>query len=82
MQRNNDLKKYKKEIISIEKKIDKLKTEVMKIEQDIEAKADEGWSVQAKLTDEMNAKLSEIDELELNWLDISEQIEIAEAELK
>lgn len=80
MQRSNDLKKYKKDIMSIEKKMDKLKEEVKKLEKDIDEKAAEGWSIQAKLTDEMNAKKAQIEDLEMEWLDLAERIEIAEIE--
>jgi ATP-binding cassette subfamily F protein uup len=80
MQKRNELKKNKREMQNIEKKIEKLKEEASVLEKQIADSADEGWTFLAKLTDEMNGKLEEVDDKEMRWMELAEMIEEAEAE--
>jgi len=78
MQRQNGLKKNKREMKNLEQKMEKLKEGVVVLEGKIEASSDEGWTVLAELTEKMDATKEDIDEMELRWLELAEAVELAD----
>jgi ATP-binding cassette subfamily F protein uup len=76
----NELRKMKKEISNLENAMDKLKPKAAKIQSEIDSSGDEGWTVLAELTDKLNAINEEVDEREMRWLELSEEVEALEAE--
>lgn len=79
-QRNN-IKQLKREMESLEKSMEKLKqTATLKQkEMDDGSSTAAGWSVLAALTDEWNAIHERINEQEMKWMELAEQLEEADA---
>jgi len=81
VERRNAIKKINKEMSSLEKKIEKLKTQADGMQLDIDnTDPGEGWTVLAELTDKMNALTEDADEKEMRWLGLAEELEEKEAE--
>eukprot|EP00586_Coscinodiscus_wailesii_P012917 CAMPEP_0172497516 /NCGR_PEP_ID=MMETSP1066-20121228/101092_1 /TAXON_ID=671091 /ORGANISM="Coscinodiscus wailesii, Strain CCMP2513" /LENGTH=740 /DNA_ID=CAMNT_0013270341 /DNA_START=66 /DNA_END=2289 /DNA_ORIENTATION=+ len=78
-ERRNELRKMKKEMLSLDTKMDKLKEEAGKLQKEIDGSADEGWSVLADLTSKLNSINEDVEEMELRWLELAEELEEAEA---
>jgi len=80
-ERRNELRKRKKEITNVENAMEKLKPKVAKLQKEIESTSgDEGWTVLAELTDKLNAVIEELDDKEMRWLELAEEVEELEAE--
>lgn len=73
--RMNSIKKMKKDFAKIEPLIEKLKTKAAELQNSIDNSSDEGWTVLAELTDNLNKVEAEIEEKELEWLELAEQLE-------
>jgi ABC transport system ATP-binding/permease protein len=76
----NVLRKAKKDMSNLERDIDRLKEHAKKLQHEIDASSDKGWSVLAELTDKINALSASIDAQELAWMELAEQVEELEAE--
>ena len=76
--RMNSIKKMKKDLAKIEPQIEKLKAKATELQSSIDNSTDEGWTVLADLTDSLNKVEEEIEEKELEWLEIAEQLEALE----
>jgi ATP-binding cassette subfamily F protein uup len=77
----NILKRAKKDMENLDKAMEKLKAKATKVQKDIEGtSSDEGWSVLAALTDDLEKLNEEIDEKELRWMELAEILEEAEVE--
>ena len=76
----NATKKMKRELGKIESSTDKLKAKAEGLQVEIDGSADEGWTVLAGLAEQLQAINDEIEEKELQWLEIAEQLEELEAE--
>lgn len=77
-QRNN-IKQVKREIENLEKSMDKLKAKATLKQKEIDDSSTAGWSVLAALTDELNKINETIDEQEMRWMELAEQLEEADA---
>lgn len=76
--RMNSIKKMKKDLARIEPLIEKLKGKAVELQSAIDNSSDEGWTVLADLTDSLNKVEEEIEEKELEWLELAEQLEALE----
>ena len=76
--RMNSIKKMKKDLARIEPLIEKLKGKAAELQSSIDSSSDEGWTVLADLTDSLNKVEEEIEEKELEWLELAEQLEALE----
>jgi ATP-binding cassette subfamily F protein uup len=76
--RMNSIKKMKKDLNRIEPLIEILKTKATELQSAIDNSAEEGWTVLANLTDNLNKVKEEIQEKELEWLELAEQLEALE----
>ena len=76
--RMNAVKKMKKDLAKIEPLIEKLKAKAVELQSSIDSSSDEGWTVLADLTDSLNKVEEEIEEKELEWLELAEQLEALE----
>lgn len=76
--RMNSIKKMKKDFAKIEPLIEKLKAKAAEIQSSIDSSSDEGWTVLADLTDSLNKVEGEIEEKEMEWLELAEQLETLE----
>lgn len=74
----NAIKKMKKDLARIEPLIEKLKAKAAELQSSIDNSSDEGWTVLADLTDSLNKVEEEIEEKELEWLELAEQLEALE----
>lgn len=79
-QRRNAIKKMKRELSKIEPAIEKLKTKAKEIQAKIDDSSDEGWTVLAELTEKVQALNEEVDEKEMEWLEIADELETLERE--
>jgi ABC transport system ATP-binding/permease protein len=79
-QRNN-AKQLKRDMESLEKSIDKLKIKATSKQKEIDESSAAGWSVLAALTDELNTMNETIDEQEVQWMELAEQLEVTEVEV-
>jgi ATP-binding cassette subfamily F protein uup len=77
--KRNMLQKYKRELNTLEPAIEKLKAKSVDLEKQISGKSDEGWSVLADLTEQMNVLQNDIDEKEMRWMELAEIMEEEEA---
>jgi len=77
----NLIRSHKKEILNLERAIEKLKPKAAEVQQSIDStSSDEGWSVLADLTEQLNSINEEMDEKEMRWLEIAEELETLEAD--
>lgn len=76
----NFVRSAKKEMLNIERALEKLKKKAADAQVEIDGtSSDEGWTVLAELTDKLNALNEEIEEKELRWLELGEELEQIEA---
>lgn len=80
LERRNTIKKLKRELGKIEPAIEKLKARVADLSQQMDKSANEGWTVLADLSQQLEKVKEEIEEKELEWLDMAEELEILEEE--
>lgn len=78
MEQRNKLKKLKKDLQRIEAAIEKLKAEASEYQTKIDNSSDEGWTVLAELTEKMDKVNEQVDEKEIEWLEIAEELESLE----
>jgi len=77
----NFVRQAKKEMLNIERSLEKLKSEAEALQAEIDGtSSDEGWSVLADLTDKLNTLNEEIDEKEMRWLELGEELERIDSE--
>ena len=74
-EKKNLIKKLERDIERIESDIKKLKQKKDSIQVEMDLSIDKGWSVLADLTNQMNKISEDIDNKELRWLDMAEQLE-------
>lgn len=65
---------------NIENALEKLKPHAVELQTKIDNSGDKGWSVLAELTEKLDAVNEQIDEKELQWLELAEELELAEAQ--
>lgn len=72
----NVVRRAKKEMQNIERELERLKAQAEKVQSDLDAtSSDDGWTLLAELTDELNALNDQIEEKELRWLEVGEELE-------
>lgn len=77
----NLVRQSKKEMLNIERSLEKLKPKAADAQSEIDGSSnDEGWTVLAELTDKLNGINEEIDDKEMRWLELAEQIEEVDSE--
>jgi ATP-binding cassette subfamily F protein uup len=74
-ERQNSLRKLKKEMSSLETSMEKLKSKIAQLQEEIDSSSEEGWSVLAELTDKLNQEKAKLEEKEFRWLEVAEEIE-------
>lgn len=80
LERRNAIKKLKRELGKIEPAIDKLKSKVVELQAQIDKSANEGWTVLADLSQQVEKVEEEIEAKEVEWLDLAEALEKLEDE--
>jgi ATP-binding cassette subfamily F protein uup len=79
----NMIRRAKKDMENLEKIMDKLKIKAAALQKEIDdTSSDEGWSVLADLTEKLGQMNEQIEEKELQWMELAEQMEGAEVEVK
>ncbi|KAL9186085.1 hypothetical protein ACHAXT_005323, partial [Thalassiosira profunda] len=79
-ERTNAIKKMQRELGKIEPAIEKLKAKAEGLQKEMDSSADEGWTVLADLTEQLQKVNEEIDDRELEWLEVAESLEALEEE--
>lgn len=74
-EKRNLIKKLERDIEKIESDIQKLKQKKDVIQIEMEKSAEKGWSVLADLSNQINQIAEDIENKELRWLELSEQLE-------
>ena len=77
----NFVRKCKKEMSNIENAVEKLKAKADKLQEELDDSSEEGWTVLADLTDQLNKVKDEIDEKEMRWLELGEELEELDVDL-
>ena len=77
----NFVRRNKKEMKNLETAMEKLKIKAETLQKEIDNSSEEGWTVLADLTDQLNAINDEVEEKELRWLDLAEELEEVETEV-
>jgi ATP-binding cassette subfamily F protein uup len=80
-EQRNAVRRAKKEMADVEKVIDKLKEKAAALQEELDSSSDEGWTVLADLTEQLNQVNDEIDEKELRWMELAELVEQSEVEV-
>lgn len=71
----NFIRQAKKEMINLERALEKLKTKAESIQSEVDNSSKEGWSVLADLTAQLEELNTKIEEKELRWLELAEELE-------
>jgi len=78
-ERRNAIRRAKKDMDNLEKSMEKLKAEASAIQKEIDDSVDQGWSVLADLTEKLDVINSQVEEKELRWMELAEEVEEAES---
>ena len=70
----------KRELGKIEPAIEKLKAKAQVLQTEIDSSSEEGWTVLADLSEKMQTINDEIEEKEMEWLEVAENLETLEEE--
>lgn len=73
--RQNDLKKLKREMSSLDKEIEKQQSKASKLQTEIDESTDKGWSHLADLTAQLDEVNTTLDEKETRWMEVAEILE-------
>lgn len=76
----NFVRQAKKDMTNLERAVEKLKAQAQDLQSQIDGSSDEGWTVLANLTDELNKTNEAIDEKEMRWLELAEELEGVEVD--
>lgn len=76
----NAIRRAKKDMTNLENSMEKLKTKAAAVQKEIDGSSAEGWGVLAELTEKLNSLNEEVDEKEMEWLEVAEMLETAEAD--
>jgi ABC transport system ATP-binding/permease protein len=77
----NNIRQARKDLENAERAIERLKLQSAKKQKEIDDSSTAGWSVLAGLTDELNQINESIEQKELQWMELAEQLEEAEVEV-
>ena len=73
----NTLRRAKKDMDNLEGSIEKLKAQATELEASMSQKSNGGWSVLAELTEKLQKVNEQIEEKEIQWMELAEQLEEA-----
>lgn len=82
-ERRRAANKAKKEMKKLEKSMEKLKASANELQQELDEASStdgQGWTVLAELTDKLQNTNDQLEEQELEWLELAEQVELAQAD--
>lgn len=74
-EQRNTLRKHQKEMKNVENRMEKLQDKITELEKELEERSEEGWSVLAEVTEQLNAVSADFEESELRWLELAELVE-------
>lgn len=74
----NFIRKAKKDMNNLENAMEKLKVEAEKIQTELDISSEEGWTVLADLTAKLEEVNAAIEEKEMMWLELAEELENVE----
>jgi ATP-binding cassette subfamily F protein uup len=77
----NAVRKAKKEMDKVDKAMEKLRAKASSLQEELDDSADEGWTVLADLTAQLDKVNEQIDEKEMEWLELADIVESAEVEV-
>lgn len=80
-EQRNAVRQMKKDLRNLENAIERLKPKAIELQNEIDSSSDQGWTVIAELTAKLESINEEIEEKELRWMEIAEQLEVAEQEI-
>ena len=80
LERRNSIKKMKRELGKLEPTIEKLKAKAKDVQTELDNSSEEGWTVLADLAEKLQKINDEVEEKELQWLEIAEELESVEEE--
>ena len=75
-ERRNAVRKMKKKMVNLENTLEKPKPQAAALQSELERGGDDGWTVLAELTEKPYECNRQIDEKELQWLEIAEELEL------
>jgi len=74
-EQRNAFRKNQKEMKNIENRMEKLQQQIKELEQELEDRSEEGWTVLAEVTEQLNAASEKFEESEVRWLELAELVE-------
>jgi ATP-binding cassette subfamily F protein uup len=78
----NFVRQAKKDMNNLDNAMEKLKAKAEGVQSEINnASSNEGWSVLAELTDQLNQLNEQVEEKEMRWLELAEELEEVEVEM-
>jgi ATP-binding cassette subfamily F protein uup len=80
LERRNSMKKMKRDLSKIEPVLERLRAKADGYQAQMDASANEGWTVLADLTEKLQKVNVEIEEKEMEWLELAEALESLEEE--
>ena len=81
LEQRNAVRQAKKDMNKLEESIEKLRAKAAELQKQLDESADEGWTVLADLTAELEKVNEEINEKEMGWLEAADLVEATEVEL-
>ena len=81
LEQRNAVRQAKKDMNKLEESIEKLRAKAAELQKQLDESADEGWTVLADLTAELEKVNEEINEKEMGWLESADLVEATEVEL-
>ncbi len=77
----NFVRQARKDMSNLERALEKLKVKAEELQKKIDSSGEEGWSILADLTDQLNKVDEEIEEKEMRWLELAEEVEDVEIDV-
>jgi ATP-binding cassette subfamily F protein uup len=78
----NFVRQAKKDINNLERSLESLKANAEELQKKIDGSSEEGWSVLADLADQLKNTNDEIEEKEMRWLELAEELEGVEVQIE
>jgi ATP-binding cassette subfamily F protein uup len=71
----NFVRQAKKDMLNLERAMEKLKSKAETVQTEIDDSSEKGWTVLADLTSKLDALNLDIEEKEIRWLELAEELE-------
>eukprot|EP00977_Amphora_coffeiformis_P009256 scaffold2103_cov185-Amphora_coffeaeformis.AAC.1 len=81
LEERNAVRQAKKEMDKLDKALDKLRTKAKDLQKELDESANEGWTVLADLTAQLDKVNADIEEKEIEWLEAADLVEGAEIQV-